>query len=536
MSTYTPTALAALLRVVTAPTWAERHAADNLLWLIISSAQTIQPNHAFDTLWNESITLLADARADLFRSACVFWLDLSSVVFSKRMASFKNASIPDWQSCADAADLPQDEIRVGSFDLFGLGIGAALQREAHRLTELAPLWLAGLSHPEPMTSDCCWNMLGAAPEFASRSLPTMLQYAFERGTHFAPGGPMRVLAKLIREVPQGMQILTDEITASKSKRRFETLHAIADQLGSLSETLCSWLEKELASCASADERYEIYCSLVRSSTKSRRNISGLLQTALSWSTSEVSEERSAAAWGFTGLGPPEQYVKQLVSLLGDADWCVRSNAAAACRQWPSAPAELIHAVAKLISDYDGYDGYPAANAVSTLANWGVASKAALPDIKAWISESDSEISADALTLLEAIGPDAYALSNTIEAAIYQWYGTEELPLDETDAAEHEDEDVESSEADQSGMFQNQLIESFGTEFNEEFSALAAEMESELGLNEEFLAANNAAKDALINRLGISANDHIPGTEVSELNDSDTEEKLRYWLEKARAAA
>lgn len=535
-TSYTPSALAGLIRALMSRSWAERRAADDLLFTILSCAKEGR-NLALEQLWTAAIAELGEEHEAFISSLCRFWLDAVAVAFSARMQAFDRKAVTGtWEPCASTVDHPDDPVRFGSFDLYGLGISKVLSREATRYASLVPLWIKGLQHPEPVVSDSCWRLLGDCDTEAPPALSAMLDLAFRRGSYFAPESPMKALAQVIKRHSDGWQRLETEVREPINDARIEVLDSVLSHLPTMPESLFNWAVEQATIRPDPMQRYFLFASASRDAAlRGSPAVSDLLATAHEWSTSDVREERRAAAWALAYLGTAANDESMMLQLLSDTDWQVRSDAARAVARWTSVSERLVLAVARLLGDIEGHDGYPEANAVHTLVTWERAAAPALPAIANWIRASDE--SSDAwriVALINALGEAAHPLHPEVEAFVARIYGETQDPADLATSGARDSETGDSGECNERSDADLDLEANLDVAND---SALANFLEEMIEQNQKSIMENSnaaIARASLLSRLGISPDEHIPGTQTDgDMPDEDSETKLRCWISRAR---
>jgi hypothetical protein len=536
-STFTAETLYRLLLHTVAPTFADRRAADQMLFSL-SAASGGCRNPELDMLIDEATELFGDRLQTYLHDLMHFWMEACANCYAKRMARFEKRPGPAWSSPTHSPTFPMvDSCTFGEWDLFGMGTATYLEKQARRLEFLAPLLVHGLAHPESTVSDACWNVLARHPRNAAAAFPAMWAIAREKGPWFGPDQPMRSLAAVVDAHPPALDTIVASFAASDSDNEINAASRVVMHLSSVPPRVVDAIEAARSRASSAERGAALFITLTRiaayATNEQRR---AWLADAVKLASSPQESLRAASAWAFVRLDDPIARESALRSLLDDADWWPRRDACAALAEWPSPSPVIVDAVARRLGDYDGYDGDPHATALQTLMSWKGASTAALPAIAAWLDRSEHEsgdVRAETLVeLLDAIGDAAHVLHPQIARFLSAREQGEESAAEESDdGADTEQQFNTAWEA---------VINNFsaGLQVPEEVSAqlkehegLRQEFRDALGGGDEDVVTSVVDVNAFAARLGIDANEDIPGTRSSaELAaEPDAEARLRVWV-------
>lgn len=537
-STYTPETLHHLLLHTVAPAFADRRAADQLLFsLSVGSGEAT--NAVLTALFDEATDRFGDRLRPFLEDLTHFWMDACARCVAARMAQWEKSSEPAWSVPAHTPTFAmQDSCTFGEWDLFGMGIGAYLDSQAQRLGFLIPLLIRGLSHPEPTVSDKCWDIAARHPDAAAATFPAMWAVACAKGPWFSANQPMRGLAAIVDAYPPALDTVKAVFATSDSDDEIKVASQVVTHLSRIPPSLVDAVESAFSRLDSDEQRAALFITLTRIAafaTAAQRD--AWLARAVKMASGPSEALRAAAAWACVRLGTPASNETVLLSLLEDADWWPRRDACLALAEWSSPSPAIVDAVARRLGDYDGYDGDPHATALQTLTQWKAASTPALPVIAAWLDRTDyesGEIRAEPLLeLIESIGESARVLRPQIERFLAECDRAEQRAGEESG----DDEDPEQ----QFGAAWDAVIDHFsaGMGVPEE---IAAELKGHEGLREDFRNALSGDGDdgaavppidvnAFAERLGIDAGEDIPGTRTSaELAaEPDAGARLRTWL-------
>lgn len=536
-TTFTPDTLHRLLVHALAPTFADRRAADQLLFSL-SVASGGGTNAALTSLIDEATDRFGDRLQRFLKDLAHFWMDACARCNAARMGRWGREAAPAWSLPAHSPERVLDEpMAFAEWDLFGLGIGAYLESQAGRLGFLVPLLIRGLTHPEPTVSDTCWNILARHPASAAAAFPAMWALARAKGTRFGPNEPMRGLAAMTEAHPPALDTLVSALATSDSDEDLDVACAVATHLVSVPAVLIDAIQSAWMRAGSAERRYGAFVTLTRIAafaTEAQRQ--AWLADAVTMSSSPEAPLRAASAWAFVRLDDPNPHEQGLLALLEDADWWPRRDACAALAEWPSPSPVIVEAVARRLGDYDGYDGEPHAAALRTLAGWKAAGASALPAIAAWLdraADESEEIRADSLVeLIESIGQPASVLRPRIE----RFLSAPDSAAEEADAESEDDSDPEHPFDDAWNAVVDNVCA--GTQSTDDIAALLKEDD---GLRQDFRDALSGEGDdvmtspvdihAFAARLGIDMSEDIPGTRPSAdlAAEPDSLMRLRAWL-------
>lgn len=534
-SSYTVESMHALLRAFVAPDIADRKAADSLM-LSLSSASGGEKNPQMAALIDAATTRFGAEERDFLRDLTLFWMDASAIAFASRMKGFGHRAdvTPQWQ--------PSPHVPVffchgtpsfQAFELFGMGIGEYLLGQSARLEFLVPQLQRGLAHPEPLVADRCWTILGKLPAAAIVAFPAMRDMAFERGTRFAPDQPMRALAAIVAAHPSLACELAEALRSNVRDQRIEVICELAGHLPQVPEMLAAALRERFDVSSDAAERCTLFVALTRigQGVPSPATL-GLLECAEALSQSNDPLLRAASAWGLARMGNVGWHEAAMIALVRDSDWVTRSNACLAVAAWAPTP-ELAIAVADRLGDCDGCDGYPHANALSTLIAWKQQSAPAVARIGRWLDEADAgDLSADSLLeLLQSLGPQSVALAPQVARFVAANRPEESEPSADTEADEYGEDEPADEPFDLSSLIEGLdlpdeivarlPVEAMQMEIDEWAGALADPPDG----------ATGSGSDDLVQRLGLDPNEDIPGTRSSKelAEEPDTEALLRRWI-------
>lgn len=536
-SGYTVESMHALLRALVAPEIADRKAADSLMFSLFSASGG-EKNSQMAALIDAATTRFGAEERDFLRDLSLFWMDASAIAFASRMKGFgsKADAAPQWEpSLHVPVFFCHGRPSFHAFGLFGMGIGEYLLGQSARLEFLVPQLQRGLAHPEPLVADRCWTILGNLPAAAIVAFPTMRDMAFERGARFAPDQPMRALAAIVAAHPSLACELAEALRSNVRDQRIEVICELAGHLPQVPELLAAGLRERFDSSTDASERYTLFVAL----TQTGQGVSspatlGLLECAETLSQSNDPLLRAASAWGLARKGNVESHEAAMIALLRDTDWVTRSNACLAVAAWTPTP-ELAIAVADRLGDWDGYDGYPHANALHTLIAWKEQSVPAVARIGRWLDETDvdaGELSADSLLeLLQSLGPQSVALVPQVTRFVAaNWHEEGEQNVD-SDAYEYAEDEPADEPLDLSST-----IDGLGLPAEIAARLPVEEMQKEIDEWAEALAdppdgVTGGRSDDLVQRLGLDPNEDIPGTRSSKdlAEEPDTEVLLRRWI-------
>ena len=536
-SSYTVESMHALLRALVAPDIADRKAADSLIFSLFSASGG-EKNPQLAALIDAATARFGSEETDFLRDLTVFWMDASAIAFAARMKGFgsKADATPQWKP------LPHVPVffcpgspSFQAFDLFGMGIGEYLLGQSARLEFLVPQLQRGLAHPEPLVADRCWTILGNLPAAAIVAFPAMRDMAFQRGARFAPDQPMRALAAVVAAHPSLAFELAEALRSNVRDQRIEVICGLAGHLPQVPELLAVALRDRFDGTTDAAERYTLFVALTQIGRGASSPATlGLLECAETFSQSNSPLLRAASAWGLARRGNVESHEAAMIALLRDTDWVTRSNACLAVAAWTPS-RELAIAVADRLGDFDGYDGYPHANALHTLIAWKQQSAPAVPRIGRWLDETDvdaGELSAHSLLeLLQSLGPQSVALVPQVTRFVAaNWHEQGEQNAD-SDADECGEDEPAGEPFDLSSIVEGldlpaeivaQLpVEAMQMEIDEWAEALADPPDG----------ATGGESDDLVQRLGLDPNEDIPGTRSSKelAEEPDTEVLLRRWI-------
>ncbi|WP_313917581.1 hypothetical protein [Tahibacter sp.] len=343
------------------------------------------------------------------------------------------------------------------------------------------------------------------------------------------------MAAIIAAHPSLACELADALRANVGDQRIEVICELAGHLPQVPEPLAAAMRERFDRSADASERYTLFVALIRiAQGASSPATRGLLECAETLSQSNAPLLRAASAWGLVRMGNVESHDVAMIALLRDTDWVTRSNACLAVAAW-TPTAELAIAVADRLGDWEGYDGYPHANALHTLIAWKEQSVPAVARIGCWLDETDvdaGELSADSLLeLLQSLGPQSVALVPQVTRFVAaNWHEEGEQNVD-SDADKCREDEPADEPLDPSSILD-------GLDLPAEIVARlpVEEMQKEIDEWAEALAdppdgATGGGSGDLVQRLGLDPNEDIPGTRSSKelAGEPDTEVLLRRWI-------
>lgn len=534
-TTFTDTSLHRLLQHLLAPTFADRQAADQMLFSLMSASGGL-PNPELASLLAAATDRFGDQEKAFLQDLLHFWMDASAAAIAVRMKEFGGKDEQTWSPIPhEPTFVMADECRFDKFSLFGLGISNYLAAQAHRFTEMSDPLILGLAHPEPVVADCCWEILAASASDPSAAFPAMWAVASSKGARFAPNAPMRGLARMVDAHPLAVDVLVAALREDASDNQIQAVCVTTQYLSEVPERLVVAIDA-LRKRGHRQARL-LFSTLTRIAgiaTATQRE--EWLADAVTMAGSAEPELRAAAASAFVRLDAERRHEAKLLALLDDEDWFPRYDACDVLSEWGAPTSAVVKAVARQLGNYDGYDGDPHAAALSTLTAWKRQSEPALLEIADWLDNADADdISVGRLMdLLTALGPAASALQPQVEILITALTAA-------SDEAEYgsEDEAEEASDTETTldwGAFVGHMTN--GGLIPREASQLIAENDELKHEFEDIFAADDAVTvppvdvGAFAARIGIDPAENIPGTLPSSelVGMRDDLERLRRWYD------
>jgi hypothetical protein len=535
-STFTEVSLHRLLQHLLAPAFADRLAADQMLFSLMSASGG-EPNPELDDLLAAATDRFGDQEKAFLEDLLHFWMDAGAAAFAVRMKMFGGKEEGAWVPVPRKATFVMaDESRFEGFTLFGLGIGSYLASQAHRLAAASGLLIRGLAHPEPVVADRCWVILGASAYDPPQSFPAMWALASGKGAYFAPDAPMRGLARIVEAYPPAIDVLVAALREDASDNAIEVACVTTQYLTVVPERL-------VAAISALHKRghrkaYLLFSTLARvaeSATAAQRE--AWLADAVMMSDSAEPDLRAAAVSAFVRLDVQRRHEAKLLALLDDEDWLPRFHACRMLAEWDAPKPDFVRGVARQLGNYDGYDGDPHDSALTTLIGWKRQSEPALAEIAKWLGNADASdvIVGRLMDLLDALGPAGCELLPQVERLIAAL-------VDASDESDYdsEDETEEPSEAETTldwsalvgHMADSGLIPAEASQLIVENDELKRDFE-EIFVDEEEMPSPIDA-NAFAMRIGIDPNENIPGTlPSSEMSEApDDLERLHRWRDGA----
>ena len=422
MTTYTVENVNRLLRALISPSREEREAADEHVFVLASVAQ--DGNSALSRLIDQATDAFGAESDAFFREVTRVWIRASG---------------------------------RGPFSLYGLGVAAYLITQAPRLGALVDVFVDLLGHPVRTLADASWKILGSMPGQAQAAITPMLGIAFGRGPNFGPDQPMRWLAGILDAHPSAAHLLLDALETPAKDERASVAAALAREMKSPPDEVWAAMLRNLDRVEEPTQRYDVMRAVIDVAGRRPGAFADeVLSRAESMLDSSEPAERGAGAWGVAKLGTPAAHEASLLALLRDRDWRPRADAAGAASAWTEPSAELVLAVAEVLTGDDVHDGWLHSAALETLIAWGPRSAPAVGTFAAWlVTEPDDPPHAEIVwRLVAALGPAAEGLRPAVARLVLAYRGgrseadhaDEELgpPLDLRDVVDERTGEVDGS--------------------------------------------------------------------------------------------
>lgn len=505
----TPQQCAEIVKQLLAPTELERLAADQVLFALSLDDES---HHILQA----SIRLIEDR--DVFIPALIsYWARAALKSYNARMSAWPDrlGSLQSTWLSPHEDHFPYEH-HSASQHTFWLGLNRVITYGlGTEATVALPQLMACLSHPEPVCESAVSEVLLTMGPAAREALPTLLAYIREKGAYRRPNIEAKAVVALIdhnedeavviaRELPinpdlaAGYCPIFDELEKPVPR----VVDILLDMFNDMKILQQPPIVLDLLPC------------VARLARKADHRVEAVRQRVLSLANDSSDDRREAAAWALGSVCDPQQDMPLLIALSQDPEWVVRWAAHDSASYVEQPSAELVQATAADLGNYDGYDGAPHDEALSTLIHWGDKSAPAIEKIAAWIISEiddpcwDASDVRQAIELLTALGDTALPLLPDMQRLYAIWHE------DETDEDEVGDQD-DIEDVSDTGMGLSFDVGWLDAAFNEQLN----EMNQELA---EMNTAHNqirSASEALIARLGIedeSSDNWTPEPEPSEL--------------------
>ena len=492
-----------LLNSLLAPTWEERNAADNLLQSVLISQDTNFDGKGNDAI-GLAITKLGQQR-DVFFSALIgFWADISAQQYSKRMADFDTEEITKdpidsslWQSPHMALYPMDEEPNLEPFDFYGYGISMLLENMGPVGSDIVIQLSHCLQHPEPVVQDTVFSALGSMGVAARPVLPALLKEIRRKGCWCQPFRPGMATAAVIGDDIEAIEQIVHKIDPNGHRDQIHGPCGLLRLVQKVSPYVVDCLLQKCTSTQNSNDLFTMATTGAQLANKINHSMDKYLDIAKGFVRSTDPDCRCAAAKILGYVGSAANDGGDMLLLVKDKDWEVRTCAHDAAACWSDASNELILAVAQDVGNFDGYDEAPHYDALSALIQWGQRSDIAEVVVTEKLLQLTNEQGYDSsyinqvADLAEALGPKLNELKKVIRKI-----------MDDLDESNNYDEEDYYDDDD-----------------NESFDDWSEETE----------ASTDIVK--LVHKIGFPVEGDIPGTiSLKDEDDDPIENRLKSLLE------